>query len=157
MRSFEKYYQNGDVKQSGSGRKQMGSNTGIYFRVQGVRDFCGFYDLTWKKGTTGIMSQKIPGHDKYADIRFTEEEFVKAESFIKEKWGLDSDIYRWFWIGIDSCARFGALYNMDNDYTIQKNAAGKSIYIMTAHVTKTEHIRGGKWVKYITREDTQKH
>ena len=156
MRSFAKYYQNGDVKQSSKGRKNTGLNMAIYSRVQAVRDFCSFYDLTWKKGTSGIMSQKVPGHGKYADIRFTEEEFSQADSFIKEKWGLDSDIYRWFWIGIESCARFGALYNMENDYSIQKNATGKIIYIMTAHETKTEHIRGGKWTKYITREDTQK-
>jgi len=58
------------------------------------------------------MSQKVPGHGKYADIRFTDEEFSKADSFIKEKWGLDSDIYRWFWIGVESCSRFNALYTM---------------------------------------------
>jgi len=156
MRSFAKYYQNDDVKQCTRGRKKSGLNTAVYSRVQAVRDFCGFYDLTWKKGTTGIMSQKVPGHGKYADIRFTDEEFDKADSFIREKWGLDSDIYRWFWIGIESCARFGALYNMENDYSVQKNETGKIIYIMAAYETKTEHIRGGKWTKYITREGTQK-
>lgn len=156
MRSFAKHYQNNNVKQCTRGKKNSGLNTAVYSRVQAVRDFCAFYDITWKKGTTGIMSQKVPGHGKYADIRFTEEEFSRADSFIKEKWGLDSDIYRWFWIGVESCARFNALFQMENNYTVQKTSTGKTIYIMSVHETKTDHIRGGKWTKYISRADTQK-
>jgi len=156
MRSFAKHYQNNNVKQCTRGKKNSGMNTAVYSRVQAVRDFCAFYDITWKKGTTGIMSQKVPGHGKYADIRFTEEEFSRADSFIKEKWGLDSDIYRWFWIGVESCARFNALFQMENNYTVQKTSTGKTIYIMSVHETKTDHIRGGKWTKYISRADTQK-
>ena len=45
---------------------------------------------------------------------------------------------------------------MENDYVAKKNSIGNTIYIMSVHETKTEHIRGGKWTKYITREDTQK-
>jgi len=156
MRSFAKHFQRGEVVSSKPGQNSQGMNTAVYSKVQGVRDFCSFFEITWRKGVSGVMSQKIPGHGKYADIRFTDEEFDTADKFIKEKWGLDSDIYRWFWIGVESCARFSALYNMGNDYTVQRNATGKTIYIMTAHETKTEQIRGGKWTKYITREDTQK-
>jgi len=136
--------------------KYQGEGSVIYFRVQGIRDFCSFYDITWKKGTTGIMSQKVPGHGKYADIRFTDEEFDAADKYIKEQWGLDSDIYRWFWIGVETCARLNALYNMSNQYTKHHTPSGKTIYVMTAYETKTQHIRGGKWTKYITRKDTQK-
>ena len=156
MRSFAKCFQKGEIVCSKHGSKPQGMNTTVYTKVQGVRDFCSFYDISWRKGVSGVMSQKVPHHGKYADIRFTDEEFVAADKFIKEKWGLDSDIYRWFWIGVESCARFGALYNMENNYTIQKTTAGKLVYIMTVHETKTDHIRGGKWTKYITREDTQK-
>jgi len=63
------------------------------------------------------MSQKVSNHGKYPDIRFTAEEFEAADKFIKERWGLDSDVYRWFWIGVESCARFNALYHMKNDWT----------------------------------------
>lgn len=156
MRSFARAYQSGKVRQQPGGKKPEGAQTIIYFRVQGIRDFCSFYDITWKKGTTGIMSQKVPGHGKYADIRFSEKEFDEADKFIKKKWGLDSDIYRWFWIGVETCARLNALYHMKNDYEIHETSSGKTIYVMTAFETKTMHIRGGKWKKFITREDTQK-
>lgn len=128
----------------------------IYIRAQGVRDFCGFYGMTWRRGIKGVMSQKIPNHGKYSDLRFSNDDFEKADSFIKERWGLDSDIYRWFWIGIESCARFGALYTMPLDYTKHTNPkTNKTTYIMTAYESKTKDIRGGKWYKYITRHDTQ--
>lgn len=126
MRSFAKHFQSGDVVCDNRGQKSFGMNTIIYTKVQGVRDFCSFYDITWRKGVSGGMSQKVQHHGKYADIRFTTEEFEDADKFIKEKWGLDSDIFRWFWIGIESCARFGALYNMKNDWTEIKSKSDKS-------------------------------
>ena len=156
MRSFAKSYHDGKSIQSSRGKKPEGATTVIYQRVQGIRDFCAFYDVTWKKGTTGIMSQKVPEHGKYADIRFTNEEFGIADKYIKERWGLDSDIYRWFWIGVETCARLNALYIMSNEYTKYHTPSGKTIYVMTAYETKTQHIRGGKWTKYITRKDTQR-
>jgi len=129
----------------------------IYQKVQGVRDFCGFHGLVWKRGVGGIMSQKVPNHAKYADKRLTDEELERADMFIKEKWGLDSDVYRWFWIGIETCARFSALYAMNLDYTIHvSQKSGKMTYIMTAHEKKTKYIKNGKWFKYITRPDTQR-
>ena len=89
-------------------------------------------------------------------LGFQIKSFAKQIRTSKKLGGLDSDIYRWFWIGIESCARFNALYHMENDYVKVKNSKEKTIYFMTVHETKTEHIRGGKWTKYITREDTQK-
>ncbi len=156
MRTFAKFYTSGNAIQSKSGSKPTGLNTGIYARVQAVRDFCMFYNLFWQKGVTGIMSQKVLGHGKYSDIRLTDDELQRADEYIKEKWGLDSDVYRWFWVGIESCARFDALYNMPLEYTrsISKKS-GRTTYIMTAIETKTDHIRGGKWSKYISRKDTQ--
>ena len=88
------------------------------------------------------MSQKVPNHGLYADLRLTEPELVQANYFIKEQFGIDSDIYRWFWIGIESCARLGALYNMSLDYT-KHVTSKKTTYIMTAFETKTKHIKGG--------------
>lgn len=127
----------------------------VYDRAQAVRDFCGFYDITWRRGTKGVMSQTVPSSGKYADLRLTDTELEESDRFIKERWGIDSDIYRWFWIGIESCARFGALYSMKLDYTKHTGRTGKTTYIMTAYETKTKHIKGGKWLKYITRSDTQ--
>ena len=57
MRSFAKHFQTGDIVCSNSGRKNsLGMNTTVYAKVQAVRDFCSFYDITWRKGVTGIMS-----------------------------------------------------------------------------------------------------
>ncbi len=134
----------------------LGMNTTVYAKVQAIRDFCSFYDVTWRKGVTGIMSQKTPHHGKYADVRLTDEELENADNFIKEKWGLDSDVYRWFWIGIESCARFSALYNMKNKFTKFETKSKKIIVLMSVFESKTEDIRGGKWTKFITRPETQK-
>lgn len=156
MRDFARIYQSGNAVQSSRGIKSSGLGTGIYTRVQAVRDFCAFYNIFWPRGVNGVMSQKVPGHGKYGDIRLTEKELQDADNFIKEKWGLDSDVYRWFWVGVESCARYEALYNMPLEYTTSISKSGNTTYIMVAKESKTEHIRGGKWFKYITRDDTQK-
>ena len=114
LREFAQISQQKDIRNP-YGEKIHGVKYIVYTRVQGVRDFCGFHGMIWRRGVGGIMSQRAVGHGMFADIRFTKEELEKADSFIKEKWGIDSDVYRWFWIGIESCARFGALYNMKND------------------------------------------
>ena len=80
LRTFAKHVQSGTMICSNSGRKSLGMNTTVYSKVQAVRDFCSFYDITWRKGVSGVMSQKVPGHGKYADIRFTKEEFDAENS-----------------------------------------------------------------------------
>lgn len=153
MRTFAKHFQNGEMVRSKIERKDQGMHTTVYNKVQAVQDFCSFYDITWRKGISGVMSQKVPHHGKYADIRFAQEEFEKADEFIKEKWGLDSDIFKWFWIGIESCARFGALYIMKNDWTEIKSKSGNKVFLMSIIESKTDTIRGGKWTKFITRHE----
>ncbi len=129
----------------------------IYVRAQGLRDFLGKYNIVWKRGVGGVMSQKIVGHAKYADIRLLDSEFESADKYILSRWGLDSDVYRWFWIGVESCARFNALYNMNLEYYKHfSEKLQKITYLFTAYESKTKHIRGGKWLKYITRPNTQK-
>jgi predicted transcriptional regulator len=127
-----------------------------YLRSQGLRDFLGYYGMTWRRGMGGVMSQRIVWHAKYADIRLTNEELQKADDYIVQRWGLDSDVYRWFWVGIESCARFEALYSMSLEYTKHWTERIKRFtYVFTAFESKTKHIKGGKWTKYITREKTQ--
>ena len=155
LRQFAQLCKQGKEIRDSRGLKANGIKHVIYTRVQAVRDFCGFYAITWRRGVGGIMSQKVVCHGQYADTRLSPDELERADSFIKEQWGLDSDIYRWFWIGIESCARFEALYNMTLDYTVHTNIKNTT-YVMTVFESKTEHLRGGKWYKYITRMDTQK-
>lgn len=102
------------------------------------------------------MSQAVPNHGMYADIRLSDQELEEADMYIKSKWGLDSDVYRWFWVGIESCSRSDALYTMKLDYTKHSGKNGKTTFIMTAYESKTRQIKRGKWIKYITRDDTQK-
>ncbi len=73
MREFAKHFHKGTVIRPKMGRKPLGMCSTIYTRVQGVRDFCAFYDITWRKEVRGIMSQKVSNHGKYPDIRFTDE------------------------------------------------------------------------------------
>ena len=155
LRNYTHQYRDGKASLDPRGKKPLGLRHGVYRIVQGVRDFCAFYQMTWRRGVGGIMSQKIIDHGKYADVRLTIDELERADHFIKETWGLDSDIYRWFWVGIESCARFNALYNMELDYSKVKSKSGKTVFVLTAYETKTDYIRGGKWYKYITRPDTQ--
>lgn len=157
LKNFVTMYREGKATNRFKTKRSKDIRNVVYYMAQAVRDFCGFHGMIWKRGVGGVMSQKVPNHGKYADKRLTEEELESADQFIKSKWGLDSDVYRWFWIGIESCARFSALYKMNLDYV--KHVSKKTsmaTYIMTAFESKTEHIKGGKWTKYITRPDTQK-
>ncbi|MGC1709848.1 MAG: helix-turn-helix domain-containing protein [Nitrosotalea sp.] len=128
----------------------------LYARAQAIRDFCGYHGLIWKRGTGGVMSVAVPNHGLYADIRLTDAELEEADRYIISRWGLDSDVYRWFWIGVESCSRFAALYSMRLDYAKHTGKSGRTTYIMTAFESKTKNVKRGKWVKYITRADTQK-
>ncbi len=158
LREFAHHCKQGKQEKDSRGKRHsVNVSCTVYHRAQAIRDFCGFYDMTWKRGVRGVMSQKTINHGNYADVRLSSEEMEIADKFIKERFGLDSDMYRWFWIGIESCARFSALYSMTLDYTKHiSNKTGKITYIMTVFESKTRDVRGGKWYKYVTRPDAQK-
>jgi hypothetical protein len=157
LKNYAQLYLEGKAQRDPRGMKSPTDiKNVIYHRAQAIRDFCGFHGITWRRGTTGIMSQSVPNHGKYADVRLTDDELDEADRFIRERWGIDSDVYRWFWIGIESCARFNALYLMKLEYIRHTSRKGKTTYIMTAFESKTKHIKRGKWIKYITRANTQK-
>ena len=128
-----------------------------YDLASAVADFCGFNHMTWKRGVGGIMSRKVVHHAQYSDIKLSKEEFEKADSYLKKKFGLDTDEFRWFWVGVESGARATALFNMTLDYTKHTSSkTGKTTYFMSVIESKTAHIKGGKWKKFIVRPDTQK-
>lgn len=127
-----------------------------YTFAKSTRDFMTQFGFSFKKGETGWYAQKIVNHGKYADLRLTENELVKADLYLKEKFGLDSDEYRFFWIAVESCSRISALMSMSLDYSEHTSKkTNKTTLIMTAFEKKTKHIKGGKWIKYITRTCTQ--
>ena len=127
-----------------------------YTFSKGIRDLMNLHGLRYPKGTTGVMSQKVPNHAKYGGVRLTNEELEIADSWLVENYGIDSDVYRAFWIGVESCSRNKALFGMKLTYTKHVSKKGKITYIMEAYESKTQHIEGGIWIKYITRSQTQK-
>ena len=153
LKNFAKEVQSGHYDREGLGSKvKVGAlDTIMYRTVMATRDFCGFYNITWRIGTPGIMSAKLIRHGNYADVRLSEEEFKKAEEYILENYGLDSDFFRIFFFGIDSCARKEAILTAKIEYRphISKKT-GKEILFMEVIETKTIHINKGKWTKYIT-------
>lgn len=161
MKNYIEAYKRGE-----STHKVYASNTLDKVNIDSVRynyayacrDFMRFYGYAYPKGETGIMSVTISQfHGKYADVRLTDEELERADKWIKEKHGLDSDEYRCFWIGVEAAPRNRAMWGMTLDYTKHTSEkSGKTTYIMTAYESKTKQIKGGKWIKYITRPDTQK-
>jgi hypothetical protein len=85
LRQYIKMYRQGNATRDNRGVKPPSDVTNVtYHKVQGVRDFCRYHGMVWPRGTTGIMSQKVPNHGKYSDIRLTDEELTKADYFIKE-------------------------------------------------------------------------
>lgn len=123
--------------------------------VDALRSFCGFHHITWGKGMSKTMACKVVNHGNFADIKLSKYELHEALEYIKSKWGLDSDIFRVFVVGVESCARRKALLTMKCDWTEHQTKKGKIIFFMTAFESKTKHIKNGKWTKYITLEEVQ--
>jgi len=133
--------------------KQGGIETIDYRASYAIASFGAVYGISWERGTNE-MSRKIVHHAQYADTRFTDEEFAKADEFLKEKYGIDSDPFRWFWIGVETCSRFKALEGMELNYTPHFSKNGKETLLMKVFESKTKEIKGGIWLKYIKRKDT---
>ena len=134
-------------------KKNTGIETLDYRASYAIASFGAVYGLSWERGTAD-MSRKIVLHAQYANIKFTPEEFEKADKFLKEKWGLDSDPFRWFWVGVETCSRYRALESMKLDFTLTKTKRGKIALLIEAFESKTKHINKGIWQKYIVRKDT---
>jgi len=128
-----------------------------YSYAKCVRDFMAFNHFRYPDGEKGIMAQSIASfHGNFSDVRLTTDELEKANDWIIRTEGIDSDLYRAFWVGIESCCRKTALHKMKSNFLRHQSKKTNMItFIMEAFETKTEHIRGGKWVKYIQRQQTQ--
>ena len=158
VRNFAEMYKTGEItiRRKSNIDLELSVESAIHSRVMAVRSFCAFHGLSWPRGTSSIMSGRVIGHGKYSHIRFTTKEMKIANRFIKKKWGIHSDIFRVFWIGVESCARKTALLNMKCDWIVQKNKdKNTEIFVMKAIETKTNYIKNGQWFKYITRKNTK--
>jgi len=135
------------------------SPLGAFYQVrQAIRHFMqynGRNAIAIPRGYNGILSGRIIGHGNYADVDITDKEILEVEDFIMKKWGLDSDIYRIFFVGLESCARKEALLHMLLEWTEDIDEDNDVIFFMTAKESKTEHIAEGKLDKFIQRSNTQ--
>ena len=127
-----------------------------YNYSKATRDFMAHHGFSYARGTKGVMGQSVAlFHGNYADVKLSDAQIEEVEKYIIDNWGLDSDIFRWFFIGLESCARKLALFGMQTNYEIVMMNK-KPVYVMTVFESKTKHIKKGKWEKYITRKNTQK-
>jgi len=122
---------------------------------QALNSFCNMNGIVWERGTEE-MSRKVVGHGKYKKVRFTKEDFKRAEEWLIKFFGIDSDEYRWFWIGVETCSRAGALMVMKLDYeeVLNKDGSTKSLHLETFE-SKLEHTKaGGEVEKFVRRKNT---
>jgi len=118
---------------------------------QALNSFCNMNGIVWERGSEE-MSRKVVGHGKYKFVRFTKDEFQRAEKYLIEKFGIDSDEYRWFWIGVETCSRAGGLMAMKLDYeeVFFKDGSTKSLHMKTFE-SKLEHSKAGGDVEVFCR------
>ena len=119
-----------------------------------LRSFVIANGVSIPRGHGGILSGKVLSHGLYADLSVTDEQIVKAENYIIEKHGLDSDIFRMFSFGMETGARKEALLKCNLEWT-QETEEDQTTFFMKVFESKTEHIGGGIVDKFIQRKKTQ--
>jgi hypothetical protein len=124
--------------------------------VMASRGFVQYHGVSLPRGTDGIASGKLIGHGKYADIHLTFDEIHEAKKYITDKWGIDSDIFRIFFFGIETCARYSAIINAPLTWTRITSPDNEVTFVMEVIETKAEHINEGRWKKYIKTLDLQR-
>lgn len=130
--------------------------SGVAYRYsQAYRDFMNFHGLPYPKNYGGVSSQKVVGHGKFSDVMLSDEEILKAKNYLIEKYGICSDEFRFFMMGVESCGRHKAVFEMTLDYKVEE-FQGHKAYIFEQIETKTIQYRGGKWKKYVTDPELQK-
>jgi len=154
--AFLKLYQEGKAKinyQKDPSESDIQKVAYVY--AQAYRDFMNFHGLPYPKNYGGVSSQKVIGHGQYADVKLTTEELETAKQYLIKKYGVCSDEFRFFMMGVASCGRHGAVFPMKLDYEITE-FEGKKCYVFKIFESKTEHIKGGMMDKYVTDGDLQK-
>ena len=123
--------------------------------AKSVRNFLLTHGYNMPRGERSTLAASVvPFHGLFNEVRLSEEQFRHAKDWLADKYGIDSDVYRWFCVGIEGLPRARALHGMRVDYEEVKTGGG-TIWVMTAKETKTEHYNQGKWPKYIHGKRTR--
>lgn len=126
-----------------------------YAYSKAVRDFMRSNHFVYPVGESGNMSQSITAfHGKYADVRMDEETHLNIKQDFIDDFGIDSDEFRFYMIGIEAFPRHSSIISMPSqfsEFTIKDNI------IFDCHVieTKTSQYKGGKWTKHIFDQELQ--
>jgi len=150
-------YREGKEWRISKNSKHGNPDTKEYNINQALASLCAVYSISWERGTED-MPRVVQGHGKYKNVRFSKEEFRLADKYLIEKFGIDSDPYRWFWIGVETMSRAGALLVMKLHYdeVFNKDGSTKSLHMDTFE-SKLEHTKkGGDVEKFVRRENTIK-
>ncbi len=153
--AFLKLYQEGKAKiQYRKAPSESNIQLVAYVYSQAYRDFMNFHGLPYPKNYGGVSSQKVIGHGQYADVKLSSEELEKAKQYLIKKYGICSDEFRFFMMGVQSCGRHEAVFRMTLDYETTE-FEGKKCYVFKVFESKTEHIKGGIMDKYVTDKELQ--
>ena len=121
-----------------------------YNYAKPVRSFLRAHGYQFPTGDKSVASQAIDHvHGLYSDVRMTLAQYMDAQKYLVERHGIDSDVVRWFAIGVESMARSESLHKALGEWSVHTRPDGREIYVMEMRESKTKRIRGGKFVKYI--------
>lgn len=152
MQNYKEIYEAGGVMGS---RPNADISHVMYSVSKSVRDFMAFHGFVFPRGEKGVMSQSINAfRGKYADVKLTPEQLANAKTWIFENYGFNSDLFRCFMFGIDTCSRKGAIINAKLDLEIIERDL-KKIFVVKVFESKTQEIKGGIWKKYILDKELQ--
>ena len=108
-----------------------------YTYAKPVRDFMSTMGYPYPDGTGGSMSQSVASfHGKYADVRMSLAEYRKGKEYLLDKYGIESDAFKWFSVGMEGLPRKTAIHTMSNHFE-EFTQNGKLFFDMTAIETKT--------------------
>ncbi len=114
-----------------------------------INSLCVEHGITWARGDPD-MDRKVVGHGLYADQRFDNSQYLLADKYMKKEWGLDSDIFRVFWVGVQSCSRKEALLTMPLEFHIDR----PNLLVTKCVETKTIKAHPEPWDNFIKTKDS---
>jgi len=114
-----------------------------------INSLCVEHGITWARGDPD-MDRKVVGHGLYSHERFTNEQFLIADKYMKKEWGLDSDIFRVFWVGVQSCSRKQALLSMPLEFVVDK----PNLIVTKCCEMKTIKPHPEDWDNFIKTKDS---